>query len=164
MKVSHKLKPIFHRDSEILILGTMPSVLSRKTGFYYGHPRNRFWLVLSDVFQEKTPKTITEKKVFLRKHRIALWDVLKECDITASNDNSIRNPIPNDLNLILQSTKIKAIFTTGRMAEKLYNEFCIDQTNIPCIYLPSTSPANVAIKYEEILNSYKIILNYLTKI
>ena len=161
MKVNHELEPIFDENSEILILGSIPSVRSREIGFYYGHSQNRFWRVLSDIFNEKMPETIKDKKFFLKKHHIALWDVLKECEIIGSSDSTIKNPVPNDINYLLRKTAVKTIFVTGRTAEKFYNKFCVSKTNIPCIYLPSTSPANAGVKYEKLLNSYKIILNYL---
>ena len=97
MQVIHPLKPIYDNNSKILILGTMPSVKSRETGFYYGHPKNRFWSTLSKVFNEKIGESIEEKTDFLLKHSIALFDVLKSCEISSSSDNTIRNPIPNDL-------------------------------------------------------------------
>ena len=96
----------------------------------------------------------------MQKHHIALWDVLQECEITGSSDSSIKNPIPNDINYLLEKTNIKTIFVTGRTAEKYYNKLCLKETKIPCIYLPSTSPANAGIKYEQILERYKIILDY----
>ena len=52
-KVVHPLDPIFDKNSKILILGTMPSVTSREIGFYYAHPKNRFWYALETIFQEK---------------------------------------------------------------------------------------------------------------
>ena len=161
MKVYHELEPIFDKNSEILILGSIPSVKSREIGFYYGNKQNRFWRILADVFAEPMPEATDDKKIFLKKHHIALWDVLKECEIIGSSDSTIKDPVPNDINYLLKKTKIKTIFVTGKVAERFYNKFCLSQTNIPCIYLPSTSPANAGVKYEKLLNSYKIILNHL---
>ncbi len=161
MKVVHELKPIFDKNSKILILGSIPSACSRETRFYYGHSQNKFWYVLANIFKEEIPKTNHEKEKFLKKHNIALWDVLKECEITGSSDSSIKNPVPNDINYLLSKTKVKTIFVTGRTAEKYYKKFCEEKTNIKGIYLPSTSPANASIKYDQLLKSYQIILNYL---
>lgn len=160
MKVYHELEPFFDENSEILILGSIPSIKSRETGFYYAHKQNRFWQVLADVYKENTPLTIADKKMFLKKHHIALWDTIKECDITGSSDSSIKNVIVNDINFLLTKTKIKKIFVAGRISEKYYNKFCLKDTNIPCIYLPSTSGANASMNYEKLLASYQIILNY----
>ena len=71
-QVEHTIAPYFNADSRILILGTMPSPKSRELGFYYAHPQNRFWRVLAEVLTEKTPLTIGEKKLKLRKNGIAL--------------------------------------------------------------------------------------------
>lgn len=112
--ITHPLKPIFDENSAVLILGTMPSPKSRENNFYYGHPQNRFWRVLSAIFGEKLPENNKERTALLLKHRIALWDVLESCEIKGAEDSSIKNPIPNDLSLILESCNIKAIFTTGK--------------------------------------------------
>jgi hypoxanthine-DNA glycosylase len=112
--VRHPYEPVFNIDSKVLILGTVPSVASRKYGFYYTHPQNRFWKVLSSILNEEFPDTIEKKTDMLLKNHIALWDVLKETQIKGSSDSSIKNPKPNDINRILNSTDIKAIFTTGK--------------------------------------------------
>lgn len=161
MKVHHILKTIYNKDSQILILGTIPSPKSRENGFYYGHPQNRFWRVLADVLNCPFPHTIEEKTKLLLNHHIALWDVLESCDINGASDSSIKDPVPNDLNTIIHKTKITQIFVTGKKAETLYNKLCLNKTNIPCIYLPSTSPANAAITYLKLKKQYEIILNYL---
>lgn len=80
-KVSHEgIFPVYDRYSKILILGSIPSPKSREEGFYYAHPQNRFWKVLSDIFNE-TFDTIEDKKAFLLKYHIALFDVIKSCEI-----------------------------------------------------------------------------------
>lgn len=156
-EIIHPLKPIYNSKSKILILGTMPSVKSRENNMYYSHPKNRFWIVLSTLFNEPLPISNEEKKSFLLKHNIALWDVLKSCKIKGSSDSSIEDPTINDFNIIFNSCNIKAVFTLGKQASKLYQEL----TSKKSIYLPSTSPANCAISLKTLINSYKIILDYL---
>lgn len=158
--VNHTFNPIFDKQSKVLILGTMPSPKSRENGFYYGHPQNRFWRVLADVFKETCPVTNEEKMQFLKNHHLALWDVLKSCEIKGADDASIKNPIPNDFSEILNQSSIQAIFTTGKKASDLYMKYCYESTNIPCIPLPSTSPANRRIKDEQLKVEYAQILNY----
>lgn len=97
MLVTHTFEPIYNHDSEILILGSIPSVKSRENCFYYGHPRNRFWKVISAVLQCAEPESIEEKKQMLLAHRVALWDVIHSCEIHGSSDGSIRNVVPNDI-------------------------------------------------------------------
>lgn len=155
MKVIHTLDPIYDKNSECLILGSMPSVKSREMNFYYLHPKNRFWKTLGTVFNEQIGPSINDKIVFLKKHHIALFDVLKECDISSSSDSSIKNPVVNDLSFILKETKIKTIFTTGQKAYKLYQKYLFPKTGIMAIPLPSTSPANCPKGIEE-----KLIMEY----
>ena len=156
-KVKHELSPIYNEFSRILILGTMPSVKSREVGFYYGHPKNRFWKVLEKVFEEQ----IIDKKEFLLKHHIALWDVLSSCSIKGSSDASIKNAKPNKKEKILKETEIKAIFTTGKTAYKYYLKFFDEKIKLPVICLSSTSPANAKVSLEKLIEEYKIIKDYL---
>lgn len=159
--VVHTFEPIVDKDSRILMLGTMPSPKSRETGFYYGHPRNRFWPVLADILGELMPATKEEKTALALRHHIAVWDVLAGCEIRGADDTSIKNPVPNDMAIILSKAEIKAIFTTGTKADELYKKYCFLHTGIPSIRLLSTSPANCRIGYEELKESYRQILNYL---
>lgn len=140
--VYHSFEPVYDAHSTLLILGTMPSPASREKGFYYSHPQNRFWQVLSAVFNEPLPYTTEHKTRFVLSHRIALWDVLASCEITGAEDSSIRKPIANDFTEILANTNIKSIFTTGEKATSLYNKLCRPKTGISAASLPSTSPAN----------------------
>ena len=159
-RIIHAFSPVFDSESRILILGTMPSPKSRELGFYYSHPRNRFWTVLAKIFGEEVPKTPEERKNFALRHKIALWDVLKECDIEGASDSSIKNTVPNDISIILNSADIKAVFTTGAAAAKFYKKFIEPETGVSAIALPSTSPANAKVKFEELVEEYKIILNF----
>ena len=114
----HTISPVYNEHSRILILGSFPSVKSREAGFFYGHPQNRFWKVLANVFQAEVPGTIEEKKAFLLEHRIAVWDVIGQCEITGSSDSSIRNVVPNPISKILETTKIEQIIVHGKKAEQ----------------------------------------------
>lgn len=161
MFVTHIFQPVFDENSRVLILGTMPSPKSRELGFYYGHPRNRFWPVMADIFEEEYPQTPDEKIAFCHRNRIAVWDVLKSCEITGADDNSIRNPIPNDMNIILKAAPVKAVFGTGSKACALYQKYCLPDTGVPIIRLPSTSPANCGTSYESLRKAYLEIKLYL---
>ena len=161
MKVVHKIEPIFTPSSKILILGTMPSPKSRENNIYYGHPKNRFWTVLSSILKENLPSTNSEKIELLKKCNIALWDVLHSCDIEGASDNSIKNPVPNDIKSIVDKSEIKHIFTTGKKALELYNKLCLENVGIEAISLPSTSPANFRYSAEKLIDEYSIILKYL---
>ena len=101
MYIVHAFQPVFDSESTMLILGTMPSPQSIRHGFYYSHPQNRFWPLMSALYDEPLPRTPEEKTALVLRHRIALWDVLATCEIKGASDSSIRKPVPNDLQRIL---------------------------------------------------------------
>lgn len=160
-QVIHNFKPIYDSRSRILMLGTMPSPKSREIGFYYGHPRNRFWKVVSDVCGEELPESKEDKIAFSLRNHIAVWDVLAGCEIRGADDSSIRNPIPNDMNEIIKTADIQAVFATGTKAAQLYKRYCYPKTGMEAFTLPSTSPANCTVSYEELYRAYSVIRRYL---
>ena len=149
-KITHEFEPVFNRESQILILGTLPSVKSREQHFYYGHPQNRFWKVLANITNEAVPSSISEKKELLLTHHIAIWDVIKSCEIIGSSDSSIRNVVPADIGLLLENSNISAIFGNGAKACELYDKYTLAKTGFPIQKLPSTSPANAAWSLERL--------------
>lgn len=158
----HPFPPVCDEDSRILILGTFPSPKSRQVNFYYGHPQNRFWRILPELFSETLMSDIEEKKVFLHRHHIALWDVLASCEIKGAEDASIRREVPNNLSSLLSGSRIRAVFTNGQKASLLYRKYFGDSLPVTWINLPSTSPANCRNwTYETLLDAYRVILDYL---
>ena len=155
--VMHPIAPIYDKHSTILILGSFPSVKSREEGFFYGHKQNRFWKVVSRVFEEEEPKTIEEKKALLLRNHIAVWDVIAGCDIEGSSDSTIKNVRPNDLSTILDNAQIKAIYVNGKTAEKYYKKYIEKTINRKAVCLPSTSPANAAWSIEKLLDTWRCI-------
>ena len=149
--IIHPIPPYYDEDSRILILGSFPSVKSREQMFFYGHPRNRFWRVIAQVFEDEIPDSILDKKEFLTRHHIALWDVIGACDIKGSSDASRENAAANDLSRILDASDIRAIFVNGRTAEKYYIKFTEKETHRKAVCLPSTSPANAAWNMEKLV-------------
>ncbi len=157
--IKHTIEPFYNENSEILILGSMPSVKSRIEGFYYAHPQNRFWKVLSLVYKESIGETILEKKSFLNKHHIALFDVIASCDILGSSDASIKNVKINNISKIIKETHVKKIYLNGKKASTLYNRYLKDKLNIESICLPSTSPANANYSLLDLVNAYQVLNN-----
>jgi len=153
--MTHTFLPVYDENSELLILGSFPSVKSREQGFYYGHPQNRFWKVLAAVCECEVPKTIEEKKKMLLKNHIAIWDVIDSCDIIGSSDSSIKHVVPADIAGILTKTNITRIFANGKTAGNLYKKFSENSTGIPAVVLPSTSPANAAYSLEKLIEVWK---------
>lgn len=151
----HEIAPVFDCSSKVLILGSFPSVKSREAGFFYHHPQNRFWKVIAALTEEAVPETIDEKKRFLLRNHIALWDVIASCDIAGSSDSSIKNVKPNPLNHVLNAAPVRHIFANGGKAWELYIKYCQDITGRPCDKLPSTSPANAAFSLERLIEAWQ---------
>lgn len=148
--VEHVFKPVFDENSKVLILGSFPSVKSREGQFYYHHPQNRFWKIISRLMDETVPVMIKEKKELLLKHHIAVWDVIASCDIIGSSDSSIKNVVPADVNQILKQAPIRCIYANGGTAYRLYQKYCEENTGREVVKLPSSSPANAAWSLERL--------------
>ena len=155
--LNHPFPPVYDENSHILILGSFPSVKSREQGFFYGHPQNRFWRVLAAVYHDEVPLTVPDRRAFLLRHGVALWDVLAACEIRGSADATIRAAAPNDLGPILAGAPIRAVFANGQTAGKLYRQYDEASLGRPAVILPSTSPANAAWSLERLVEAWKII-------
>ena len=157
--IIHPILPFYDETSQILILGSFPSVKSRESRFFYGHPQNRFWKLMTLLYgEEAVPVTIEEKAALLKRHHIAAWDSIHACDIQGSSDSSIRNVEPNDFGPILSAAPIRQIFTNGKKSHEIYQKYCLPQTGREDICLPSTSPANAAWTLERLAEAWKVIL------
>ncbi len=155
--IIHPIQPVYDKDSKVLILGSFPSVKSREEGFFYGHPQNRFWKVTASIFDEEIPRTPQEKKAFLIRNHIALWDVIGSCDIDGSSDSSIRNVKVNDISMILTTADIKAIYLNGNKAYHLYQQYLEPVIQREGLCLPSTSPANAAWNIDKLKQAWNVI-------
>jgi len=153
--VEHSFAPVWDGQSRVLILGTLPSVKSREQNFYYGHPQNRFWRVISRLAGEPLPETIPKKKELLLKHRIAVWDVIRSCDIIGSSDSSIKNVEPADIGSLLKKVPGLSIYGNGEKACRLYEKYCMEKTGRPIQKLPSTSPANASWSLERLTDYWR---------
>ena len=154
---NHPLEPIADKDSIVLILGSFPSIKSFEQMFYYGHPKNQFWRLLSEIYGAKTD-TKEERIELLKSAKIALWDVVASCERSNSADSNLKNIKPNDIKGLLESyPNIKTVFFTGKTAEKLYKKHFPDII-LPTALLPSPSPAYAAMGFEEKLFIWKKIL------
>lgn len=148
--IKHPLPPIVFSDSKVLILGSFPSVLSRKNAFYYANPSNRFWKVLSLVFEEE----ISDKQEFLKKHKLALWDVVASCDLRGSSDSSIKNVEVNNFDEVFKNASIQLVIFNGKKAEEIYRKKC-NPFLVETITLSSTSSANAQKKLDDLVNEYR---------
>ena len=156
--IVHPFPPLFDNNSKILILGSLPSVKSREQMFFYGHPQNRFWPLIAELFKEPAPRDIEEKRQLVLRHGIALWDSIYSCDIIGSGDSSIKNVVPTDLSLIFEAADINKVFCNGATSWKYYHRYQERELGIQAKALPSTSPANAAWSIERLKSAWKIIL------
>lgn len=141
-------EPVFDENSKLLILGSFPSVKSRKVEFYYGNPRNAFWETVCGFFGQAVPPDTKGKKEFLQAKNIALWDVVTECEIEGSKDDTIKNFKVADIKKLLQNSKIEFIILNGSTAFNIF-EKNFGNVGVPYIKLTSTSPANTRFSKEE---------------
>ena len=158
-RIQHPFEPLYDENSRVLILGSFPSVKSREQQFFYGHPQNRFWKVISALFEEDVPTTIPEKKHLILSHGLALWDSIASCEIIGSSDASIRNAKANDISLILNSSPIKKIICNGKKSYELYKKYIEEQTGRTAICLPSTSPANASWTIDKLIDAWSVLLD-----
>ena len=162
--LDHGFGPLYDGQSRILILGSFPSVASRAVQFYYGHPQNRFWRVLSTILNEPLPGTVEEKRALALRHGIALWDSIESCDIVGSSDSSIKNAVPTDIPRILREAPVERIFCNGALSGRVYTKYLLPVTGLPCRVLPSTSPANAACSLEKLVKVWgEALINYTEK-
>ena len=168
MRITHTISPVYDERSRVLVLGTMPSPKSREVGFYYGHPQNRFWRVMERLFglADHTLVDNDARIAFLLEHHIAIWDVLASCTISGAADASIADPQPNDLTHILDAAPIRAVCCTGGKSAQLCRRFngrLLSERDIPLIALPSTSPANVRMRLDELVCAYESLVKELDR-
>ena len=154
MRIEHPIPPLYGPDSEILILGSFPSVKSREAMFFYGHPQNRFWRILAALCGADVSRSIEEKKRLVLDHGFALWDVIASCEIVGSADSSITNVIPNDLRPILEGSRVRRIFCNGGASFRLYQRYIRPVTGIEPVLLPSSSPANASWSLDRLIEAW----------
>lgn len=155
--IFHPFPPLYDADCKALILGSFPSVKSREAMFFYGHPQNRFWRLTARLFDEEVPQSVEDKRDLMLRHHIALWDTIRSCTITGSSDSSIRDVVPNDISVILNSSKVDRIFCNGATSHRLYMKYIFPQIGIEAVKLPSTSPANAAYSLDRLAAEWEQI-------
>ena len=158
MREYHTFEPLIFPDSKILILGSFPSIKSFEEGFYYAHPRNQFWPILSEIFHEKADSK-EEKIALCKKYHIALFDSAKSLQRESNNssDTNLKNIEVNDFKKLLEKyPSIELIAFSGKKAEQIFNKK-YKNLSIKKVLLPSTSPAHASMKFTKKLQRYKAI-------
>lgn len=172
MSLMHPFKAVYNKDSKILILGSFPSIKSREFGFYYANPQNRFWNILSAIFSCDIPKQesntqenqyldiIITQNNFLLQHNIAIWDIVKTCNIKNSSDATLKHLDINDISELCKDSNIKAIFANGSKTAEIYKKHC-NYNKLEFYKLPSSSSANAKYKLDHLIKEWEIINKFL---
>lgn len=156
--LSHPFPPVFDEHSEILILGSFPSVKSVEDGYYYANPHNRFYPMMSELFGEDFVNVPwSGKRALLLKHHVALYDAIGKIAIEGSSDAKIRHAEPANLKIIFEKAKIHHIFCNGAKSYDQYLHYFSD-IQIPVSMLPSTSPANAKMRLSDLIEAWSVIL------
>lgn len=154
----HPIKPLYDEHSRVLILGSFPSVKSRESMFFYGHPQNRFWRVMAALTGTSIPQSVEEKTALILENHFSLWDSIGSCTIVGSSDSSIRDVVANDLRIITENAPIERIFCNGNTSLAVYQKYIEPTLKRPAVALPSTSPANAAWSLERLIEAWCVIL------
>ena len=156
---SKSFEPVIFNDTEILVLGSLPGKKSIELNQYYGHPRNRMWNILSKIINSEISTDYASKKLFLKKYKIGLWDVAHSAERKGSLDSNIKREIPNDIqSLLIDFPSIKVIGFNGKKSEIMFNKFFKPISSLKYVPLPSSSPANMAISFEDICGRWSELL------
>ncbi|WP_454991629.1 DNA-deoxyinosine glycosylase [Campylobacter rectus] len=162
---THPFKPIFDKNSKILILGSFPSVVSRKFGFYYANPQNRFWRVLAQILNAPPPASTEEKIKFLLAHGIAIYDAAISCEIKGSSDAKMTAVVPANLKSIFGGARIAQVFANGGKAHEICEKYLktqiLNATDKGPVKLPSTSPANANFSFERLVREWTVVADTL---
>jgi len=157
--ISRGLPPVTGAEPLILILGSFPSVLSLERSEYYGNPKNRFWVVMEELFAIPAALPYPERTLRITLEGVALWDVVRGCTREGSADSRIRHPVPNDIaSFVRAHPTIRLIALNGSTAGRLYHRFA-ELPGIPSVTLPSTSPANAAVTFGEKVHAWRVIVD-----
>ena len=158
--IIHPFKPVIFKESRVLILGSFPSVKSREVDFYYGNKNNRFFKILEVIFDEKIGESKEAKIDFLKRHKIALFDVVKSCEIVGSSDSSLSVKEVNDIGKLIENTDVEKILLNGKKAFEIFQKY-IKIDKVKYFYIPSSSPANASFSLDRLVFEYRKQLEYL---
>jgi len=162
------LQPAISPDSSIIILGTMPGERSIALQQYYGNPGNKFWTILFTIFNRPVSYDYADRLTLLKENKIALWNVLRECERKGSSDSNIKNEIPNDFSWLHNNyPQISYVFFESKAAAKYFEKHCKRRAGIRYHTLPSTSGLNARTTLAEKLEAWsvlKLVVNTITTI
>ena len=161
----HSFEPVCRHDARILLLGSMPGKVSLQANQYYAHHRNVFWRIIEDIFNISHTTPYQQRLDALQVHRVALWDVLKTCTRKSSLDSDIEESsiMPNDFQTFFSThQEIRQLYFNGAKAEAAYLKYVQPYLSrqyqpLKTTRLPSTSPANASMSYQDKVKAWKCI-------
>ncbi len=153
-QLEHPFDPIIFNDTKVLILGSFPSIQSFEKSFYYAHPRNQFWKILSEL--TSYPATSKDQRIWLLKEaKIGLWDMIRSCNRENSLDSSLEDEEVNDIAAFLEEhPSIDKVAFTGRKAQQLYG-LHFNYLEVETVYLPSPSAAYAKMSFLDKMEIYR---------
>ncbi len=161
-------EPIIGHQPRVIILGSMPGVASLEAVQYYAHPRNAFWPIIGELFGFDHAVDYEARVRQIESLPIILWDSLKACHRPGSLDSNIddESAEANDFPWLLQQhPRIRAVFFNGATSEKYFRKLALPLLPqidaIELIRMPSTSPANAGMSFEQKLAAWRRLLDYL---
>jgi len=158
--------PVARRDARLLILGSMPGTASLAVGRYYAHPRNAFWPIVGSVCGFDANAPYAKRLAALQARGIALWDVLRSCERDGSLDGDIAaaSVQTNDFaGFLAAHRRIAAVLCNGGTAFALFGKrvrptLGLPFREMPCVQLPSTSPAHAGRTLAQKLAAWRLVL------
>jgi len=162
----HSFEPVIGSHPRILILGSMPGVVSLQAVQYYANPRNAFWAIMADLFAINIDCDYESRIEQVKQLPVVLWDTIKACHREGSLDSNIKkhqleaNDIPG---LLKQYSDIGLVACNGATSEKYFNQLVKPKLTdrIDILRFPSTSPANAGMRFDQKLASWRRLLAYL---
>jgi hypoxanthine-DNA glycosylase len=152
-------EPISDCSTEVLILGSLPGEKSLAMHEYYAHPQNKFWRIIAAITNNHTPATYDDKLSMLITNKIGVWDVVREAKRIGSLDTNIVDEVPNNVDgFISRHTNLKVIGFNGTKSMKLFDKYFKRHEHLKYIHLPSSSPANARIKFDQICEKWRELL------
>jgi len=164
----HSFEPVIGQDPRILILGSMPGVVSLQLAQYYAHPRNAFWPIMAALFDIRIDCEYADRIRQVRHLPLVLWDTLKACHREGSLDSSIQEQRleANDIPALLGDIPaIRLVAFNGAVSEKYFKKLVmpglLNPSGLELIRMPSTSPANAGMGFDEKLSRWRRLLDFL---
>jgi len=104
-------QPFIPNSCKVLIIGTMPPKKAydgKPDFFFYGSRDSQFWKIIDSIFKtslysgQVSKENTADKKCFLEKYKIGLFDIIKETERKIQNalDGNLKNQQVGDLKYI----------------------------------------------------------------